>query len=315
MYWYYKYPLYAILAIILFGIGSLIYSRLPEGLVERREQENETARRQTADDMNAREPAGQTRQTAVRDPQVLRQLRAAQRQLEEGNLLAARTLARNAMQRESVRTFDPEWRQAADVISDVNTMLLNSDIPAPEKVRHEVVRGDSLVAIAKTYNTTVGAVQRSNPRLDATSDRIFPGMIIHVYEGDWSIDVVKSEYVLMLMDGDDLFKLYDVAIGAHGRTPAGEFVVTTKLVEPDWTPPGRIIPYGDPENVLGTRWLGIAPTGDTDPTLRGYGIHGTWEPESIGTQASQGCVRMNNADVEELYDVVRHGTPVTIRGE
>jgi lipoprotein-anchoring transpeptidase ErfK/SrfK len=63
--------------------------------------------------------------------------------------------------------------------------------------------------------------------------------------------------------------------------------------------------------------MAIRPTGTTDPTLRGFGIHGTWDPDSIGTAASLGCVRMRNEEVEELYDFIPlprngQGTKVTI---
>jgi lipoprotein-anchoring transpeptidase ErfK/SrfK len=63
--------------------------------------------------------------------------------------------------------------------------------------------------------------------------------------------------------------------------------------------------------------MAIRPTGETDPTLRGFGIHGTWDANSIGTNASLGCVRMRNAEVEELYDFIPMprggtGTKVTI---
>jgi len=44
----------------------------------------------------------------------------------------------------------------------------------------------------------------------------------------------------------------------------------------------------------------------------GYGIHGTTEPESIGYQSTEGCVRMRNEDVDELYSIIPIGTPVTV---
>jgi len=46
--------------------------------------------------------------------------------------------------------------------------------------------------------------------------------------------------------------------------------------------------------------------------LTGYGIHGTWEPETVGSAVSKGCIRMLNTDVEELFDIVPVGTAVTI---
>ncbi|MCQ2560053.1 MAG: L,D-transpeptidase, partial [Clostridia bacterium] len=65
---------------------------------------------------------------------------------------------------------------------------------------------------------------------------------------------------------------------------------------------------GDPNNPLGPRWLGIEYGGGYL-----YGIHGTNDPSSIGTNASAGCVRMNNSDVIGLYDIIPYGTQVVIQ--
>ena len=72
-----------------------------------------------------------------------------------------------------------------------------------------------------------------------------------------------------------------------------------------------MVPFGDKENILGTRWMSLTATGETPPA-RGYGIHGTWEPATLGKQSSAGCIRMRNSDVEELFMLVPEGTPVTI---
>ena len=91
-----------------------------------------------------------------------------------------------------------------------------------------------------------------------------------------------------------------------GKPPVGSFVIKDKIQHPPWwRPDGKQIPYGDPANLLGTHWLSL--------DVRGYGIHGTWEPETIGQQASAGCIRLLNDDIEELYTLVIVGTPVVIR--
>ena len=67
---------------------------------------------------------------------------------------------------------------------------------------------------------------------------------------------------------------------------------------------GAVVSADSPENVLGTRWLGL--------DVSGYGIHGTVEPQSLGKQVTQGCVRMANNEVEELYTYIPVGTEVTV---
>lgn len=115
---------------------------------------------------------------------------------------------------------------------------------------------------------------------------------------------------------------FPVAVGANGKgtqTPGGLFRVTYKKKNPAWKPPGSMrkangwpagyeVPPG-PDNPLGTRWMSITREGDI---YRGYGIHGTSAPSSIGRAISHGCIRMNNADVETVFSQVRVGTPVLI---
>ena len=69
---------------------------------------------------------------------------------------------------------------------------------------------------------------------------------------------------------------------------------------------GRVVPPGK-ANPLGTRWLGLSK--------KGYGIHGTNAPGSIGRNASHGCIRMRNRDVEELFELVAVGDMVELVGE
>jgi len=97
------------------------------------------------------------------------------------------------------------------------------------------------------------------------------------------------------LDGK-IFKEYPVAIGKNKTpTPVGEFKVSNKSIKDG--------------GALGTRWLGLnVPWGN-------YGIHGTNKPWSIGRRASAGCIRMFNQHIEELFPLVRVGTPVIIIGD
>jgi hypothetical protein len=111
---------------------------------------------------------------------------------------------------------------------------------------------------------------------------------------------------LELYTGNRLIKRYLVAIGKPSTpTPLGIYYITDKEINPAWYPPespGTIVASG-PDNPLGYRWLGFLPT---------YGVHGTNNPDSIGAIVSNGCIRMYEPDVEELYEMVRMNTPLRV---
>lgn len=96
---------------------------------------------------------------------------------------------------------------------------------------------------------------------------------------------------LTLYENGKIYKVYPVAVGKPSTpTPKGNFTIANKAVNP-----------GGP---FGVRWLGLS--------ISGYGIHGTNDPSSIGKAVSHGCVRLHNANVIELYNLVPIGTPVNI---
>lgn len=112
---------------------------------------------------------------------------------------------------------------------------------------------------------------------------------------------------LVLMNGDRVVRVYDVAVGkASTPSPQGEFRIINRIPNPAWYTVGKVVAPGK-GNPLGTRWMGLS--------ARGYGIHGTNAPKSIGKAASHGCIRMRAADLEELFDLVSVGVVVEIHGE
>lgn len=120
-----------------------------------------------------------------------------------------------------------------------------------------------------------------------------------------SIVIHLPSRTLELYSGTNLIKTYPVAIGKPSTpTPLGTFSITSKEYNPAWYPPdgGQVVPSG-PANPLGYRWMAFLST---------YGIHGTNAPWTIGYAVSNGCVRMHEEDVEELFEMVRVGTPVTV---
>jgi hypothetical protein len=135
------------------------------------------------------------------------------------------------------------------------------------------------------------------------------GVYIRIPVGTPSILVVKREFrAYFLLDGVYVGD-WPVGLGAQGSTPVGTFTIVSKIKNPDWFPKqGVKIKYGNPENILGTRWMGFQNT----PGVTGYGIHGTTKPESIGREESSGCIRMDRGDVEELFSWTPYKTKVRI---
>ncbi len=187
-------------------------------------------------------------------------------------------------------------------LSDESEPAAIDEEPIPEDITYTVVKGDSLYVIAKKNDVTVANLKKAN---NLTSDLIKVGMTLKIPRGKYSILVDKSDNTLQLLLNGQPYKTYSVATGKDNSTPVGEFKVTDKLENPTWYTAGAIVEPGSPENIIGTRWIGYS--------LKGYGIHGTTEPETIGTQASAGCVRMHNKEVEELYDIVTPGTVVKVQ--
>lgn len=125
-------------------------------------------------------------------------------------------------------------------------------------------------------------------------------------EKDYKIVINLASRSLALYDGNQKVRLYPLGLGkASTPTPVGYYKVLSKDVNPTWVDPGderHIVPSGE-ANPLGYRWMQI---------WGNYGIHGTNRPESIGHYVSNGCIRMREQDVEELFDLVKVGTPVEI---
>ncbi len=112
---------------------------------------------------------------------------------------------------------------------------------------------------------------------------------------------------LALLDDGKVVKVYDVAVGAEvSPSPAGTFTIMTRIPRPTYYHPGVVIGPGA-RNPLGTRWIGLS--------VKGFGIHGTNVPRSIGRAASHGCIRMRNSDVEDLFTRVKVGDVVELAGE
>ncbi|MBO7745076.1 LysM peptidoglycan-binding domain-containing protein [Paenibacillus sp. MWE-103] len=219
-------------------------------------------------------------------------------------------------------------------ITDPNTglklgMALRVPLPSGEG-RHKVARGDTLYSLASRYFKASdyrqaiaqanglpadGAVKAGqalripnpydykaagSPAVAAPAAGT-PSAKVYAIE----IDVTRNK--LYVLAGGKVERSFAIASGRDGLTPIGSYEIITKIKNPWYSAKG--IPGGDPKNPLGSRWLGLDVPNTQGTT---YGIHGTNAPASIGTNASAGCIRMHNEDVEWLFDRIPTGTKVKL---
>jgi lipoprotein-anchoring transpeptidase ErfK/SrfK len=112
---------------------------------------------------------------------------------------------------------------------------------------------------------------------------------------------------LAVIEDGNVIATFPVAVGAAASpSPTGEFEIVSRVTNPTYYHPGNVIPSGR-NNPVETRWVGLSQ--------KGYGIHGTNAPRSIGHAASHGCIRLRNHDMEQLFTMLRVGDVVQIRGE
>jgi len=112
---------------------------------------------------------------------------------------------------------------------------------------------------------------------------------------------------LALIENDRIVGVYPVAVGAPvSPSPVGAFSIVNRVSNPTYYKPGKIVGPGS-ANPIGTRWIGLS--------AKGYGIHGTDAPASIGFAKSHGCIRLRNRDVEQLFARVRTGDIVELHAE
>jgi hypothetical protein len=225
--------------------------------------------------------------------------------------------ARKALAPIFLSTTDDRVRgELAARAMEINAKLL---VTAPDERDVEIAeikQGESLFAFAKRFkqfNGEYGVIKLVNNIKNDGAIRA--GAKLRVPRGAWSIVVDKSLFTLWICYEGAPFKAYKVCVGADDKTPAATWTIGVKNPKPTWYAPSdwlekekmkNPIPYGHAKNPLGEYWLSL----DTNAGHQGFGIHGTNAPETMGTKASQGCVRMLNEDVVEVARIAWKGMEV-----
>lgn len=222
----------------------------------------------------------------------------------EGRKLLSKLLVEGAL-------TPAQAQKARDVLTNLSYMMIYTPRYFPEDPltsQHVVKRGDRLTNMAIAYKTPYQFIEKING-IDA--NRIQLDQKIKVVNGPFHAVVSKSAFRmdLYLVDPADGQRIYirsfAVGLGADDSTPLGDWVIKprSKVENPAWTNPrtGEHFKREDPANPIGEFWMALEGLSRETASLSGYGIHGTVEPDSIGTQSSMGCIRLRDEDIAQVY--------------
>ncbi|MBB5278273.1 lipoprotein-anchoring transpeptidase ErfK/SrfK [Rhizobium rosettiformans] len=166
------------------------------------------------------------------------------------------------------------------------------------------------------------ALAQGTKRTFKLEERFLPQRIVSPYDYPaGTIVVVPRDKYLYLVTGDGRARRYGIGVGKAGLAFTGSALIGRKAKWPSWRPtdnmirrdPKKYARYaggvpGGPNNPLGSRALYLYRNGRD--TL--YRIHGTNEPWTIGKAVSNGCIRMVNEHVQDLYERVPVGAQVVV---
>lgn len=245
----------------------------------------------------------------------------AQAKLSSNDKLGARTILNDALLAGSLSPADQTT--VKKMLSDINQEVIFSPkhfADDPFGGTYSVQSGDVLKKIADKYEVTWEALLRLNGMSDARKLRA--GQTLKVIHGPFNAVVTKGAFTLDIYLGPPMEKgsmyvtTYSVGLGKDNSTPTGSWLVEAgkKLKNPTYySSRGEgVIAADDPKNPLGERWVGLTGIDGHALGAMSYGIHGTIDESSIGKMDSQGCIRMHNADVEWVFDLMVEGKSIVV---
>jgi hypothetical protein len=172
---------------------------------------------------------------------------------------------------------------------------------------HEVKPGELLQQIAGENKVPWEILQEINNI--SRPELLKSGSMIKVVHGPFHARVYRSTFTMDVYLQRTFVRSFPVGLGQEGReTPTGLWSVRQggKLIKPPWSDPetGKLLNYGDEGYALGSRWIALDGLQGDAKGRTGFGIHGTIEPETIGTKSSKGCIRLHNGDVKKVYSLL-----------
>ena len=211
-----------------------------------------------------------------------------------------------------------EEAQARGVLADLaDELIFSRKIESSDlfSIDYTIRSGDTLSGIVSNMGLQVDwrFIQRINGIQRPSAIRV--GQNLKLVTGPFHAVIDKETYRIdvYLGDGNDrvFVRSYGVGLGEYNSTPVGLFKVrkNSKLINPPWRNPRtrEFFSADNPMNPIGERWIGLEGIDEQTKDLSGLGMHGTIDPDSIGTNSSMGCIRMHGEDVSQLYEMLVEG--------
>ena len=188
-------------------------------------------------------------------------------------------------------------------------------------VLHKVAKGENPTKIAQRYHIAAGMLAYLNEGYDEKKLRVGQELkVLDLSSATLSLTVAKSQYRLTAWrtttDGKHtLVRFCTVGVGAaESPTPIGRTTITKRVLKPAWTDPttNTVFAPDDPGNVLGGYWIALDATGLGRSGIGFHGYTGAPVEDWISKNASHGCVRMLQPDVDRIFYLAVEGTSVAI---
>jgi hypothetical protein len=245
---------------------------------------------------------------------IARQVSDALTLAGQGNRIKARAqLSRLLFDTPGISAQDEKpVRQALD---DLNADLLFSRQVAsndPLAIAYQVQPGDRLINIGNRQKVPYQFIELIN---NVEARRLQAGQNLKLIRGPIHARVSKSRFVMdMFAVGSDGAPVYltsfPVGLGENDGTPPGRWKIGSgKVTNPDWRNPrtGEYFTADNHENPIGEYWIPMEGVEGASVGRTGFGIHGTIDPDSIGKMKSMGCIRLADADIAMVYNMLFAG--------
>lgn len=237
-------------------------------------------------------------------------IRQSVQDIADGKIIAARDQLNKVLDMKLSDAVRDEVKRQLTKLSE--TWLFSKQVHPGDTLTevYKVQPGDVLAIFAKKHKVPHEAIEKINGITNP--ERLQAGQTLKVIHGPFSAVVSKKAFTLDLYLQGVFVKQYRVGLGRiEHETPSGKWIAARggKMIKPTWTDPdtGRVYQGTDPDYPLGSRWIALDGVEGAAKGRTGFAIHGTKDPETIGTRASRGCIRLFNGDVVEVYDLLEPG--------